>query len=72
MEILGELHPSQLILAKETIYATVVKVLAQEITSDMSCLMNLIENQDRRAAAYERVLNDLKRLKSESAFDSGL
>ncbi|VDK85587.1 unnamed protein product [Litomosoides sigmodontis] len=66
-EVLRELHPSQLMLAKETIHSTVVKVLAQEITSDISCLMNLIENQDRRAAAFERVLKDLKKFKADDS-----
>lgn len=71
-EVLRELHPSQLLLAKETIHATLVKILAQEITSDISCLMNLIENQDRRAAAFDRVLKDLKKFKSECSNDSTL
>ncbi|VBB27756.1 unnamed protein product [Acanthocheilonema viteae] len=71
-EVLRELHPSQLVLAKETIHSTVVKILAQEITSDISCLMNLIENQDRRAAAFERVLKDLKKFKADCTYDSAL
>uniref|UniRef100_A0A915PNF3 PABC domain-containing protein n=1 Tax=Setaria digitata TaxID=48799 RepID=A0A915PNF3_9BILA len=71
-EVLGDLHPSQLVLAKETIHSTVVKILAQEITSDISCLMNLIENQDRRAAAFERVLKDLKKFKADCTYDSAL
>ncbi|MCP9263305.1 hypothetical protein DINM_006638 [Dirofilaria immitis] len=71
-EVLRELHPSQLVLAKETIHSTVVKILAQEITSDISCLMNLIENQDRRAAAFERILKDLKKFKADYSYDSTL
>ncbi|EJD76181.1 hypothetical protein LOAG_16816 [Loa loa] len=71
-EVLRELHPSQLVLAKETIHSTVVKILAQEIASDISCLMNLIENHDRRAAAFERVLKDLKKFKADYTYDSTL
>ncbi|VDN19563.1 unnamed protein product [Gongylonema pulchrum] len=71
-EMLGELHPSQFMQAKETIYSTTVKVLAQEITSDVSCLLNLIESQERRAAAFERILSDLRKLKSDHAPDSNL
>ncbi|VIO89832.1 Uncharacterized protein BM_BM9368 [Brugia malayi] len=71
-EVLRDLHPSQLVLAKETIHSTVVRILAQEITSDISCLMNLIENQDRRAAAFERVLKDLKKFKTDCTYDSTL
>lgn len=71
-EVLGEFHPSQLVLAKETIHSTIIKILAQEITSDISCLMNLIENQDRRAAAFERILKDLKKLRADCTYDSAL
>ncbi|EJW85921.1 hypothetical protein WUBG_03168 [Wuchereria bancrofti] len=71
-EVLRDLHPSQLVLAKETIHSTVVRILAQEITSDISCLMNLIENQDRRAAAFERVLKDLKKFKTDCTYDTTL
>ncbi|VDN06906.1 unnamed protein product [Thelazia callipaeda] len=72
VEVLEDFQPSQLLLARETVHSTMVRVLAQEITSDLSCLMSIIESEDRRAAAFERVLSDLKKFKVNSSQNSVL
>lgn len=63
-EVLSELNTTQLMMAKERALTAMVQVVAQEITSDLSGLMAMIEGRDRRAAAFEKVLNELKKLKS--------